>query len=70
MKDIYFAMTHEQALYVLDKFISERLSHFGDFQDAMIQNEPWMYHSHLSFYINNGLLDPMHCIQKSRRGLL
>jgi deoxyribodipyrimidine photolyase-related protein len=29
----------------------------------MIQGEPWMYHSHLSFYLNCGLLEPMECIQ-------
>jgi deoxyribodipyrimidine photolyase-related protein len=30
----------------------------------MLQGEPWMYHSHLSFYINCGLLSPLECIQK------
>jgi deoxyribodipyrimidine photolyase-related protein len=31
----------------------------------MIENEPWMYHSHLSFYINNGLLLPLECIKRA-----
>jgi len=31
----------------------------------MIQGEPWMYHSHLSFYINCGLLTPLECIRKA-----
>ena len=47
------------------KFIDERLANFGDYQDAMVQNKPWMYHSHLSFYINCGLLDPLECCQKA-----
>ncbi len=59
----YFAITREQALHALEKFIQERLISFGDYQDAMIQNEPWMYHSHLSFYINCGLLLPLECVQ-------
>jgi len=56
-------VTREQALQVLDKFITERLVNFGDYQDAMVQNEPWLYHSHISFYINCGLLNPLECIE-------
>lgn len=65
LKPFHFAVTRDQALYALDKFIEERLSHFGDYQDAMVQGEPWMYHSHLSFYINCGLLLPLECIEKA-----
>lgn len=61
----YFAVTREQALYALDKFIEERLSNFGDYQDAMVENEPWLFHSHLSFYINCGLLLPLEVIKKA-----
>lgn len=62
VQPFYFAVTREQALYALRKFIEERLVKFGDYQDAMVQGEPWMYHSHLSFYLNCGLLKPMECI--------
>jgi deoxyribodipyrimidine photolyase-related protein len=62
LEPFYFAVTRKQALYVLNKFIDERLNQFGDYQDAMLQNEPWMYHSHISFYINCGLLLPLECI--------
>ncbi len=61
----YLAVTRDQALYALNKFIDERLNDFGDYQDAMVQGEPWMYHSHLSFYINCGLLSPIECIKKA-----
>ena len=63
----YFAVTRVQALEVLRKFIAERLVYFGDYQDAMLQNEPWLYHSHLSFYINIGLLNPLECIEAVER---
>jgi len=63
----YFAVTRDQALYALNKFIDERLVNFGDYQDAMIQGEPWMYHSHLSFYINCGLLSPMECVERAEQ---
>ena len=63
LEPFYFAVTREQALQALDQFINERLNNFGDYQDAMVQGEPWMYHSHLSFYINCGLLLPMECVE-------
>ena len=55
----YFAVTRQQALQALEHFIAERLPTFGDYQDAMLEGEPWMYHSHLSFYLNCGLLLPL-----------
>ncbi len=63
IEPFFFAVTRDQALYALNKFIEERLSNFGDYQDAMIQGEPWLFHSHLSFYINCGLLLPLECIK-------
>lgn len=60
-----FAINREQALQCLDRFIDERLRCFGDYQDAMIENEPWLYHSHISFYLNNGLLHPLECIKRA-----
>lgn len=60
----HFAINAEQAIQAFERFIAERLKFFGDYQDAMIECEPWMYHSHISFYINIGLLDPLECIKK------
>ncbi|MFT4902002.1 MAG: deoxyribodipyrimidine photolyase-related protein [Lentimonas sp.] len=63
LEPFHFAVTAEQAQHALSQFIEQRLTHFGDYQDAMLQGEPWMYHSHISFYLNCGLLRPMECIQ-------
>jgi deoxyribodipyrimidine photolyase-related protein len=63
LQPFYFAVTREQALDALKQFISQRLANFGDYQDAMIQDEPWMYHSHISFYLNCGILLPLECVQ-------
>jgi len=67
IKPFYFAVTRNDALDVLGQFIEKRLPHFGDYQDAMIQGEPWMYHSHISFYLNCGLLLPLECIQAAEK---
>ena len=66
--DIYpfhFAVTRDAALQALDMFVDERLCLFGDYQDAMVQDEPWMYHSHIGLYLNCGLLSPMECIARA-----
>ncbi|MGO4909336.1 cryptochrome/photolyase family protein [Pseudorhodobacter sp. W20_MBD10_FR17] len=61
----HFAVTRDAALQALDMFVDERLPLFGDYQDAMIQDEPWMYHSHIGLYLNCGLLTPMECIARA-----
>lgn len=63
LEPFYFAVTVDQARYALKKFVEERLINFGDYQDAMLQGEPWMYHSRISFYLNCGLLTPRECIE-------
>jgi deoxyribodipyrimidine photolyase-related protein len=63
LEPFYFAVTREQALLVLDHFINERLAYFGEYQDAMLEGQPWLYHSHISFYLNSGLLLPYECVK-------
>lgn len=65
LKPFAYAVTRQDALAALELFIRTRLEHFGDYQDAMIQGEPWMYHSHIGLYLNCGLLLPLECIQKA-----
>lgn len=63
LDDFHFAVTRTQALQVLDVFVEERLVNFGDYQDAMAEGEAWMFHSHISFYLNCGLLLPSEVIE-------
>ena len=51
-------VTREQALVSLQRFINERLSLFGRYQDAMWPGEPWLHHSHLAAALNLKLLNP------------
>ena len=55
----WFAVTASQAEQALDHFIAHALPDFGDYQDAMLLDEKYLYHSVLSAYINAGLLDPL-----------
>ena len=59
LEPFWFAVTARQAEAALDRFIADALAAFGDFQDAMVRGEPFVYHSVLSAYINAGLLDPL-----------
>ena len=67
LEPFYFAVTRQQALQTLNLFIEQRLPNFGDYQDAMIEGEPWMYHAHISFYLNCGLLLPLECVKAAEK---
>ncbi|MEM6409555.1 MAG: cryptochrome/photolyase family protein, partial [Pseudomonadota bacterium] len=60
----WFATDAEQAQRQLTRWITYALPHFGDFQDAMMNDEKFLYHSIISFYINAGLLDPLDVCQQ------
>jgi deoxyribodipyrimidine photolyase-related protein len=47
-----------EALAWLAKFVRERLDKFGAYQDAIVTEEPWMFHSGCSIFLNCGLLTP------------
>ena len=53
-----WAVTREDALRALDTFIKQRLWHYGDYQDAMKQGEPFLFHALISPCLNCGLLSP------------
>lgn len=62
-----YAVTRDAALTCFNDFIENRLPTFGDYQDAMLIDEPWMYHSLISAYVNIGLLLPMECIEAAEQ---
>lgn len=59
LDQFHFAVTREEALRQQTRFLDEALPRFGDYQDAMLTDEPFLWHSILSPYINAGLLDPL-----------
>ncbi|MGL4396179.1 MAG: cryptochrome/photolyase family protein [Hyphomicrobium sp.] len=64
LEPFWFGVTRAQADAALTHFIESALPRFGDFQDAMLDGEDFLYHSVLSIYINVGLLDPLHVCQR------
>jgi deoxyribodipyrimidine photolyase-related protein len=53
-----YAVDRDRALVLAQQFIQERLANFGSYEDAIKTNEPFLFHSILSIYLNNGLLLP------------
>lgn len=54
-----YAVTAAQAERQADRFFRDALHDFGRYEDAMVTGERHLWHSILSPYINNGLLDPL-----------
>lgn len=55
-------VTRRQALAMLRHFIKHRLPQFGQYEDAMWTDEPFLYHSRLSTALNLKLLNPRECV--------
>ena len=64
LQPFWFAVTHDEARKSLNDFIENRLEMFGPYEDAMTQEESFLYHSVLSMYLNIGLLEPKQVIYK------
>jgi deoxyribodipyrimidine photolyase-related protein len=58
-----FAVTRADALRQRRHFLDHALPDFGAYEDAMLTDEPYLWHSVLSPYINSGLLDPLELCQ-------
>jgi deoxyribodipyrimidine photolyase-related protein len=59
LEPFWFAVTRADAERARDWFLDHALPRFGDYQDAMLKGERFLFHSILSPYINLGLLDPL-----------
>ncbi|MEM9575840.1 MAG: cryptochrome/photolyase family protein [Pseudomonadota bacterium] len=59
LRPFWFATTRKEALKQLDHFVGEGLSLFGDYQDAMLNEHRFLYHSLISTSLNIGLLTPL-----------
>jgi len=55
----WFGTTQADAEQAFAHFLQTALPHFGDYQDAMLRGEKFLYHAVISLYLNCGLLDPL-----------
>jgi deoxyribodipyrimidine photolyase-related protein len=59
LEPFWFGVTRGQAQTALNYFLDHALAQFGDYQDAMLGDAKYLFHSVISQYINCGLLDPL-----------
>lgn len=64
VNNFIFPLTHKTAKKWLKHFIRYKLRKFGDYQDAIIKDESYLFHSVLSSSINIGLLNPLEIINE------
>lgn len=59
LRPFWFATRRADAEAAFDHFLKTALPRFGDYQDAMLANERFLYHAVVALYLNCGLLDPL-----------
>lgn len=64
-EDFCYPVTFAQARTWLDQFLKKRLAYFGTYQDAIVVDESFLFHSVLSSSLNNGLLTPEYVLDKT-----
>jgi len=69
MTNLQFPLTHEESRQWLDRFLAERFSQFGKYQDSIVvtaDGEPrnFLFHSCISPMLNIGLLTPREVIDR------
>ncbi len=64
LQPFWYAVKRKDAETAFAYFVEHALPHFGDFQDAMLTGEPFLYHSVIAQYLNCGLLDPLKICQQ------
>ena len=56
-KEFYYPTTFEEAKENFKIFLEEKFHFFGDYQDAIVKESVFLYHSNISSSLNIGLLD-------------
>lgn len=58
LAELYYPTSHRAAAQWLEHFLKHRFESFGDFEDAIVEGESWLWHSVLTPMLNVGLLTP------------
>ena len=62
-ESLIWPVTRDQSINLLENFVSNSLSAFGTYQDAMTLSSWHLFHSRLSFALNTKMLHPMEVIE-------
>ncbi|MEC8556136.1 MAG: cryptochrome/photolyase family protein [Planctomycetota bacterium] len=62
LERLYFPSSHQAAEAWLKHFLAHRFEMFGDYEDAILEGESWLWHSVLTPALNIGLLTPQQVV--------
>ncbi len=65
LENIWFPVTRKDSNKQLTEFLNIRFSNFGLYEDAMLENQNFLFHSCLSANMNIGLLTPNEVVNKA-----
>ena len=60
----WLGSSRKDALKTVELFIKDKINNFGDYEDSVKKNSPFLFHSTLSPYLNLGLITPKEIITK------
>jgi deoxyribodipyrimidine photolyase-related protein len=63
--NFYLPITHQEAKKFFDLFLENKAEFFAEYQDAIIPQEPFLFHSVISSSMNIGLINPDYVIAKT-----
>jgi deoxyribodipyrimidine photolyase-related protein len=63
-EDFAYPTTFMEAKIVFEYFLEEKFASFGDYQDAIVEGESFLFHANISSALNIGLLDLRYVIEK------
>jgi len=65
LDELYYPSSHTDAKKWLKHFLKNRFQHFGDYEDAIVEGESWLWHSVLTPSLNTGLLTPNQIVKEA-----
>lgn len=63
--DFIYPITHNDVRSWFEDFLYNRLEFFGKYEDAVCENDSFLFHSILSFALNIGLITPDYVLNKT-----
>lgn len=64
---VHLPLTSKDVHVWLNDFLKHRLNQYGPYQDVVLSNNPLLYHSGLSIYLNNGMITPLEVVEALRK---
>lgn len=63
LEQLIYPTSHSASTRWLKQFLESRFQNFGDYEDAIVEGESWLWHSVLTPMLNIGLLTPQQILK-------